>query len=335
MIIKSPVCIDISHWKPVADFNAISPRPVLIITKATEHTSFVDSTFTTYFPKMKQAGYKRGVYHFFRKAYNATEQARHFCNTIRPYVTQDDILILDFEEGGEEASQLIAFLGYVRANFPASLIMNYSRQNIMNTIPMTAAQASVIREYPSWIAGYPSNPDYYSTFPAFYQPNGNWGPVWLWQYTASGIVGGIPGETDCNWMHPDLVEQLGATTLPPEEGNAIMDKWKVTWLQGCNTRPEPNVNNTYIATLPTGYEFDSSIYFVPAGKTPEQERWAQLESGHWVALVYSSQPRCALVTPAPTPEPTEDEITVDVEVTATINGKVYTGTMAGLKLIGG
>jgi GH25 family lysozyme M1 (1,4-beta-N-acetylmuramidase) len=175
MIIKEPVCIDISHWKPVADFNALTPRPLLILTKATEHTSFVDSTFVKYFTLMKQAGYKRGVYHFFRKYYSATEQARHFCDTIRPYVLDDDILVLDFEEGGETAGQLIAFLGYVKAQFPRNLIMNYSRQGLMNAIPMTVAQADVLRQYPTWVAGYPSNPDQYDALPYFYKPNGNWG----------------------------------------------------------------------------------------------------------------------------------------------------------------
>ena len=167
----------------------------------------------------------------------------------------------------------------------------------------------------------------------------------LWQSgtPAIGLAAGVESlEIDFNHWNGNYsfedewgTSSTGGEVILPQEGNAIMDKWKVTWLQGCNTRPEPNVNNTYIATLPTGYEFDSSTYFVPTGKTPEQERWAQLESGYWVALVYSSAPRCALVTPAPTPEPAS-EIVADItaEVVVTVDGIQYQATAAftGLRM---
>jgi len=140
VIIKPPPVYDTSHWKIVPDFALVNPRPFLVLTKATESLSYVDDTFVRYFADLKQDGIHRGAYHFFRKAFDATQQARHFCDTVRPHLMPKDILVLDVEEGGETAAQLMAFCQYVEAQFPNHLFMIYSRKNILDAVIMTAAQ---------------------------------------------------------------------------------------------------------------------------------------------------------------------------------------------------
>jgi lysozyme len=216
MNIKLPAVYDISHYKEVRDFSAIAPRPFLMITKATEGTALVDDKFIRFFDGMKQAGILLGCYHFFRKASNPTIQATHFIQTIEFHVTTKDILILDVEEGGETAAQLIEFCDRVQNYFPENIFLIYSRKNILDLILMTEAQKARLRQIHIWTAGYPANPEAYSSVPSFYIPDPTrWGSVWLWQYSESGSVSGIEGAVDLNWIAPEFYGLLQNNTPPP------------------------------------------------------------------------------------------------------------------------
>jgi lysozyme len=219
MIIKHPACYDISHWKEVADFNAISPRPVLMITKATEGTNLIDGKFVRFFNGMKAAGYYRGAYHFFRKAVGANAQALFFCNFIEPHIDHATILILDVEEEGVEASMMWAWFEVVKRIYPYNLIMLYGRAEQLDRILMTTPEKEYFKRIPTWAAGYPFLPDNYTSIPAFYVPDqGKYGKPWLWQYSESGSVFGIQGAVDLNWISPELQKVLVTETLPtPEE----------------------------------------------------------------------------------------------------------------------
>jgi lysozyme len=218
MIIKTPAVYDTSHWERIPDFAKLSPRPVLVITKATEGTAFVDSAFVPYFIDLRQDGIRRGAYHFFRKAYNSVQQAEHFCNTIGTHVANEDILALDVEEGGETAAQLIEWLDAVEKRFPRNLILIYSRKNILDSIAMTSIQKTRMKKYHTWVAGYPFNPDTFNFVPSFYIPDQTkYGTVWLWQYTDRGVPQGASGDgTDCNWIAPEFLAWLGASNPQPE-----------------------------------------------------------------------------------------------------------------------
>lgn len=238
MNIKQPPCYDTSHWRTIPDFALVSPRPLLVLTKATEDIDFVDDTFVRYFADLKQDGIHRGVFHFHRKSFPPLDQARHFCDTIAPHLLPKDILVLDVEEGGETAAQLMTFCQYVEQRFPLHLFMIYSRKNILDAIVMTQAQKDYFKRIPIWTAGYPLFPDLYSTVPSSYIPDQTkWGPVYLWQYTDKGQVAGVVEvDTDCNWMSPALIALLGApptpadTITPPRAGmqriSGVRHGWK-------------------------------------------------------------------------------------------------------------
>ena len=241
MIVKTPVCIDVSHWRPVADFGSLNPRPYLVITKATEDVVYVDKMFAPHFSNLKQNGIHRGCFHFHRKAYDPIRQAKHFCNIIRPQVVDTDILILDVEEGGETAAQLQAWFQEAMRQFPNNQMVIYSRKNILNGVPMfmrpfferfvghplnaiqmTIPQREFFKAIPVWTAGYPFNPDLYTSVPTFYIPDQTkWGPVWLWQYTEKGAIQGIVEGVDCNWISPTLHAILQATQPEPAPPDTI------------------------------------------------------------------------------------------------------------------
>lgn len=208
--VKLPPAYDTSRYEDIPDFAKVNPRPLLVITKATEGITWIDPTFSLYMDDLKQDGIHRGCYHFHRQAYASNSQAKHFCDTIRGHIDDRTLLVLDLEEGGESANMIIAFFDIVRQNYPNNPLMLYSRKNLLDPISMTTAQKAYIKQIPTWTAGYPDSPDNFTSVPPAYIPDQTkFGPVWLWQYSDAGIVEGINGGVDLNWISPELVAYLG------------------------------------------------------------------------------------------------------------------------------
>ena len=251
MIIKDPAVYDVSHWKEILDFTKVNPKPFLFITKATEGTGFVDSKFVRFFRGMASIGVFRGAYHFNRKAYGAQAQAQHFCNTVRPELVDSDLVILDVEEGGESAANLISWFQYVHTQFPKNIMVIYSRKNILDSIPMTQTQKDYFRNnVVTWTAGYPSNPDIYSVVPSFYVPDQTkYAPVGLWQYSEKGVVAGIDGSVDLNWISEELKTRIGGAVTPPPKGETMFYKC----VKDVSIRNNTNYpNNSVIGVLKVG-----------------------------------------------------------------------------------
>lgn len=241
--VKIPPFYDISHWKEVDDWEGMSPPPLLMGTKATQGTNYRDPTFIEYFQNFKDRLHcRRLAYHFFEKTLNPVQQADWFANYIRPYITDDDILCLDFEQGGETAPNLWAFTDHLHFLFPNNLVVFYSRKNLADPIVMNNTEKSFFKSHPFWTAGYPTDYTPYTTTPAGYIPDQTkWGPVWFWQYTDQAPVHGIVNGCDGNLIEAVAIEWLGETP-PPPEGEDIV------------SHPYKGVTRT------TGRRFNSDIY---------------------------------------------------------------------------
>lgn len=242
MIIKEPAVYDISHWKDVPNFNLIRPRPLLILTKATEDVSFVDGDFVRFMKGIKDAGIHRGCYHFHRKGFDGGKQAEHFIRTIDPHIDDKTILALDVEEGNEDASSLWEWFETVKQKYPRNILMLYSSRRILDTIGMTFAERVYFRMIPTWIAGYPFEPDLYTTIPNFYVPDPTrFGTPWLWQYSEKGQIEGIIGDVDLNVIDPILIKELGEPPDPvPPTGEPMYFKATTT----VNIRSSAGVTTT-------------------------------------------------------------------------------------------
>lgn len=78
--------LDLSHWNAdeKIDFPTLKANGIdFVILKATEHTSFVDSTFQYKSVEALAAGIIVMPYHFFRGNYSGTAQARHCVDTLQ------------------------------------------------------------------------------------------------------------------------------------------------------------------------------------------------------------------------------------------------------------
>ena len=217
MIIKTPACYDTSYYETIADFANVFPRPVIVCTKATEGSSIKDSKFLTYWTDLKQDNIRRMCYHFHRKAIDASLQAANFINTVKAGgVDAKDYFVLDIEEGGETPAQIITWLDRVESSFTNTILL-YSTHYLFTELikKCTPAQLTRLKKHPLWIAWYPANPDNYTELPASYRPVGL-GSVWMWQYSENGIVSGITGMVDLNWLDPAFRAVLGVTSPPVE-----------------------------------------------------------------------------------------------------------------------
>jgi GH25 family lysozyme M1 (1,4-beta-N-acetylmuramidase) len=296
MNIKQPAAYDVSHWKEIPDFKLVDPRPLLFVTKATEaypgigynHT---DDKFIRFFEGMREIGVFRGAYHFFRKSTDATRQAQHFCNTIRPHVVDSDILILDMEEGGERTSQIWAWFEYVKRSFPNNLLLIYSTAGLLNALPMTAPEKEYFRKIPTWTAGYPWFPDWYPSVPAMYIPDqSKWGPVYLWQYSAHGAVAGIQGDVDLNWMAPAFLSLLDDTVTPP----GVPPPPPV--VEPIPPEPEPQlwnatvlVDRLYIRSYPVVTDASKTVYHANTGEKFTGRLW--VGNGYvWILIDTATRP---------------------------------------------
>ena len=213
MQIKSPVGYDFSYYVEIPDMALLNPRPLFVYTKATEGETITDPKFERYWQDLKEDSISRGAFHFFRKALSSTKQADKFLAVVKAQgVDNNDKIILDIEEEGVSAAQIIAWIERVELTL-GNQIMIYSRANILNAIAATAAQIQKLKQYPIITAGYPDTPDNFTNVPAVYIPDQTrWGPVAGWQYAeltaeAAG-VSGVTGKVDFNWLAPWFIETL-------------------------------------------------------------------------------------------------------------------------------
>lgn len=240
MKIKHPFVIDIAYNNATAKFNPvtnkddqippdwsvpISPMPDAVICKATEANNTEDITFGSNWRQLGEKGIPRGAYHFNRWWVNEGQQAKFFVNVINKYggLKNGDLLFLDVEEEGHMSTQAIVdFLWnveYLTGNRP----LIYSRALLLNNISLAKlnpAQKQYIKTTPVWIAGTYNNPDAvdnYATPPTTFIPDQTrFGKLVIWQYgldvDPAGMVTGIPGGLDFDWVDPAFFAQWKALT---------------------------------------------------------------------------------------------------------------------------
>lgn len=221
-----------------------------------------------------------------------------------------------------------------------------------NTVPLWTAQW-FLTPNPN---GTPSN------------PTGRTGGWSLWQYTSkgNGTLYGAGRSTACdldvfNGTVPQMRNFLGiGVEPPPPPPGGDVDYYEIksnSTTDYRSIRSQPDIRGSLLKKLLPGQIAkagvtvdDVKIYAadVPNGMgglwAKAGDMWrrvyeadGQAFSG-WIAKIhlgktYITERLVTVVEPPPPPPPTgTDEVVVDVDVTATINGNVYAGTVSGIKL---
>jgi GH25 family lysozyme M1 (1,4-beta-N-acetylmuramidase) len=175
--------------------------------KATEGVGFEANTFRRNWIAIKNAGMRRGCYHFARPDLSgAVEEADYFLSVLGP-VEADDILALDLEAGnGDLAQWALAWLERVESVTGVRPIL-YSGLWFMEPRGLLAPELAV---YPLWLAAYQDNvPD----APA------PWTDLAIWQKNGGGIVDGVVGLVD-----EDVVYPLAISSPAPAPQTPISDE---------------------------------------------------------------------------------------------------------------
>jgi GH25 family lysozyme M1 (1,4-beta-N-acetylmuramidase) len=179
--------IDISNHQPSVDFNALKNSVEVVIMKATEGITYLDSKLGEHYQGAKAAGFPVGFYHFMSEGTSPSEQAVAFYNAIKD--KQYEILpCLDIETNNRNrtASQItdrcLEFLAKFKELSGLDCMIYtggyFGRDNLDNRI----------KRYKAWIAHYGVNTPMKTGF----------SNVVGHQYTSGGSVYGINGNVDLN-----------------------------------------------------------------------------------------------------------------------------------------
>ncbi len=186
--------IDIYEGDNIQDWNVVKQQGIeVVIQKATQGTSHVDSLLNHRYPLIKEAELNIGFYHFAQ--YNSTDpvaEAQHFLNVVNG-LKSDTVLWLDIEAEEKWDKQIAinyanAFIDYVKKQgFEIGI---YTGDAFYNDY------LEGIQDVPLWLASYGKQPSLY--------PNQA-----SWQYSESGQLNGIVGNVDLDYFIDNIFIKKG------------------------------------------------------------------------------------------------------------------------------
>ncbi len=195
----SCVGIDISEHNDEIDFNKVKESGIEFVfirigwRGYSQGGVFVDQLFEDYYNGAKEAGLKVGVY-FFSQAINqdeAKQEADFVLETLNgrsldlPVVY--DFETIDYDDARTDnlskqqvTSNAVTFLKTVSKQYDGML---YANLDLLEN----KYENTILNSYPLWYAQYYKEPETLKDFK-------------IWQYSESGVVDGIDGDTDLNIM---------------------------------------------------------------------------------------------------------------------------------------
>ncbi|MBW4577828.1 MAG: hypothetical protein KME08_21575 [Aphanothece sp. CMT-3BRIN-NPC111] len=176
--------------------------------KATEGGTFKDSTFTTNWRGIQNAGIIRGAYHFFRPLKSIEEQVKNFLDVVVKLAPSDLPPALDLEHFPDkvrvEWDQLSLNERIDRAKTWLDKVeQKTGRKPIIYTSPSFweefMGDTQAFTDHALWLANY-VNPANNPGNKKPKVPANNWGRkgFTFWQHTEDGTVAGVSGKVDRN-----------------------------------------------------------------------------------------------------------------------------------------
>ncbi|WP_416798851.1 GH25 family lysozyme [Ciceribacter azotifigens] len=185
--------VDVSRWQGDIDWMKLRTQGAnFAYIKATDGGDHLDPMFKTNWRRAKDAGLKRGAYHFFYWCRTAGEQAEWF---IRNVPRDPDALppVIDVEYNAESSCKRRLSTAKIHEKMQVFMDMlerHYGKRPIIYTAPdfYDDHLEGAFREYPFWLRSVAAHPS--KVYP---------GRKWLfWQYSGSGLSHGVQGRIDLN-----------------------------------------------------------------------------------------------------------------------------------------
>ncbi|MBP1873078.1 Lysozyme M1 [Ensifer adhaerens] len=190
--------VDVSRWQGEIDWPKLRTQGAnFAYIKATDGGDHLDPMFKKNWRKAKEAGLKRGAYHFFYWCRTAGEQADWFIRNV-PREAGALPPVIDVEYNGESSCKRRLSRARVLEKmqvFMDKLEAHYGQRPIIYTAPDFYADnlSGELLDYPFWLRSVAAHPS--KRYP---------GRKWVfWQYSGSGLSHGVEGKIDLNVFHGD------------------------------------------------------------------------------------------------------------------------------------
>ena len=178
---------DISHWKPVKNWNEVKENCPFIISKATQGTNYIDPTLDSFIKGCEANGIPYWLYTFLNRG-NEKAQAEFMVKVCAPKVGKHFVgYVLDIESGNSAAG-VQAALDYLKTQSAKTMI--YTMYAQYSTYQKVIANRGSSCAW--WEARYGKNNGTYSSA---YPPHAG---VDLHQFTSNGTCPGIGSTVDLN-----------------------------------------------------------------------------------------------------------------------------------------
>ena len=188
--------VDVSRWQGDIDWQKLRTQGAnFVYIKATDGGDHLDPMFRKNWRDAKQAGMRRGAYHFFYWCRTAGEQADWFIRNV-PREAGALPPVIDVEWNGESSCKRRVSPEKVREKmqvFMDKLEQHYGQRPIIYTAPDFYRDnlKGAFLNYPFWLRSVAAHPS--KVYP---------GRRWVfWQYSGSGISHGVDGRIDLNVFH--------------------------------------------------------------------------------------------------------------------------------------
>lgn len=201
--------IDVSQYQGKINWSKVGSRHPIeyVIVRTTMGKDGVDSRAKRNLKGAKEAGFKIGVYHYYRPNENSTLQARHFLDALSDLDPDLDFrVVLDIEEKPNPRVQTVAQLKVGLKNWLGLVKDELGHHPIIytgfNFYEDNFEQDDDFEKYPFWVASYNSN-----------RRNAVRQHFDMHQFTDQVRVGGISEYVDGN----DIVRESMNDYLRPEK----------------------------------------------------------------------------------------------------------------------
>ncbi|KOF15313.1 glycosyl hydrolase [Ensifer adhaerens] len=188
--------VDVSRWQGDIDWAKLRTQGAnFAYIKATDGGDHLDPMFKKNWRKAKEAGLKRGAYHFFYWCRTAGEQADWFIRNV-PREAGALPPVIDVEYNGESSCKRRLSRARVLEKmqvFMDKLEAHYGQRPIIYTAPDFYRDnlTGELLDYPFWLRSVAAHPS--KRYP---------GRKWVfWQYSGSGLSHGVEGKIDLNVFH--------------------------------------------------------------------------------------------------------------------------------------
>ncbi|MEZ2132947.1 MULTISPECIES: GH25 family lysozyme [unclassified Sinorhizobium] len=190
--------VDVSRWQGEIDWATLRMQGAnFAYIKATDGGDHLDPMFRKNWQRAKEAGLKRGAYHFFYWCRTAGEQADWFIRNV-PKEAGALPPVVDVEWNGESSCKRRISRARVLEKmqvFLDKLERHYGQRPIIYTAPDFYRDnlSGELLNYPFWLRSVAAHPAH--VYP---------GRKWLfWQYSGSGLSDGVDGKIDLNVFNGD------------------------------------------------------------------------------------------------------------------------------------